>query len=220
MDAIDFSMFAAHDAIYLSYIYDEIGKEDKANEWREYYNITKEKINELMWDEETGAYYDRCFDGTLTKVLTPASFLPMFANIPTKEQAAKMVKTLTNPELLWTELPLSTIAKNHPTYSTDMWRGGVWLNLNYFAIKGLMNYGYKDLAEELKEKILAAVNKWYKKTGAIFEFFDSADKEIPYKCERKGKPSTPPDWRKHVHSIIDFNWSACFTLMFIQNELY
>lgn len=220
MDAIDFSTFAAHDAIYLSYIYDEIGKEDKANEWREYYNITKEKINELMWDEETGAYYDRCFDGTLTKVLTPASFLPMFANIPTKEQAAKMVKTLTNPELLWTELPLSTIAKNHPTYSTDMWRGGVWLNLNYFAIKGLMNYGYKDLAEELKEKTLAAVNKWYKKTGAIFEFFDSADKEIPYKCERKGKPSTPPDWRKHVHSIIDFNWSACFTLMFIQNELY
>lgn len=220
MDAIDFSTFSAHDALYLSYIYAELGINEKEKQWREYYECTKEKINAMMFDEETGAYYDRLFDGTLTKVLTPVSFLPLFANIPTKEQAAKMVKTLTDKNLLWTELPISTIAKNHPTYSTDMWRGGVWLNLNYFVMKGLMNYGYEDLANELKEKTLAAVNKWYQKTGAIFEFFDSADEIVPYKCERKGKPTTPPDWRKHVHSIIDFNWSACFTLLFIQNELY
>ena len=46
------------------------------------------------------------------------------------------------------------------------------------------------------------------------------DEVYPYQCERKGKPPTPPDWRKQVHSISDFNWSSCFTLMFIQNELY
>lgn len=220
MDAIDFSTFSAHDALYLSYIYNELGNAIKAEEWGNYYENTKSKINSLMWDEKSGAYYDRLFDGTLTGVLTPVSFLPLFAKIPSREQAQKMLKTLTDENLLWTKLPLSTIAKNHPAYSTDMWRGGVWLNLNYFVIKGLLNYGYDDLAYELKEKTLAAVNKWYKKTGAIFEFFDSADEVIPYKCERKGKPTTPPDWRKHVHSIIDFNWSACFTLMFIQNDLY
>lgn len=26
--------------------------------------------------------------------------------------------------------------------------------------------------------------------------------------------------RRHVHSISDFNWSSCFTLLFIQDELY
>ena len=83
-----------------------------------------------------------------------------------------------------------------------------------------MNYGFNDVAEELKNKTLQAVNKWYKKTGAIFEFFDPEDKLVPYACERKGKPTTPPDWRKQVHSIIDFNWSACFIQMFIQNNLY
>ena len=63
--------------------------------------------------------------------------------------------------------------------------------------------------------------KWrYKKTRAIFEFYAPEEGVAPYECKRKGKPSTPPDWRKHVHSIIDFNWSACFTLMFIQDELY
>ena len=63
-------------------------------------------------------------------------------------------------------------------------------------------------------------NKWYKKTGCIFEFYDSQDKVSPLKCDRKGKARKIADWRKQVHAIADFNWSACFTLLFIQNEVY
>ena len=220
MDAMDFSTFLAHDALYLSYIYKEIGDTEKCNKWQSVYESIRLKMNELLWDEESGAYYDRLFNGKLSRVITPTSFLPLFANIPSKEQAKKMIKTLTNPDFLWTKYPLASVAKNHPAYSMDMWRGGVWLNLNYFIIKGLKNYGYNDLAEELKNKTLEMVNAWYQKTGAIFEFYAPEEGVAPYECKRKGKPSTPPDWRKHVHSIIDFNWSACFTLMFIQNELY
>ena len=123
-------------------------------------------------------------------------------------------------DLLWTKLPLSTIATTHPAYSTDMWRGCVWLNHNYFIIKGLTNYGYTDLANEIKNKTLQAVNKWYKKTGCIFEFYDSKDEISPLMCDRKGKARKVPDWRKQVHAIADYNWSACFTILFIQNELY
>lgn len=220
MDAVDFSSFLAHDAEYLSYIYAELGNEQKSKEWKAVCERVKAKINEYLWDEETGAYYDRLMSGELTKVLTPASFFPLFAKVPSKEQAEKMVKTLTDENLLWTEFPLASVSKTHLMYSTDMWRGGVWLNLNYFVIKGLMNYGYDELAKTLVEKSLQTINKWYKKTGAIFEFFDPEDKIVPYACERKGKPTTPPDWRKQVHSIIDFNWSACFAQMFIQGNLY
>ena len=220
MDAMDFSTFLAHDTLYLSYIYNELGDSEKHDKWKAIYERTKEKMNELLWDEETGAYYDRLFSGKLSHVLTPTSFLPLFANIPNAQQAEKMVKLLTDPELLWTENPLASVAKNHPAYSMDMWRGGVWLNLNYFIVKGLKNYGYDELAEELKNKTLEMVDKWYQKTGAIFEFYAPEGEVVPYSCKRKGKPSVPPDWRKHVHSIIDFNWSACFTLMFIQDELY
>lgn len=220
MDAIDFTTFSAHDSLYLSYIYKELGDKMNYDKWQKYYEETSKKINSLMWNEDYGAYFDRLFNGKLTKVLTPASFLPLFANIPTKSQAEKMVKILVDKELLWTELPLSSISKNHPAYSTDMWRGGVWLNFNYFIIKGLLNYGYTEIANELKEKTLTAVNKWYKKTGAIFEFYDSQNKISPLLCDRKGSARKVPDWRKKVHSIVDYNWSACFTLLFIQNELY
>jgi neutral trehalase len=219
-DAMDFTAFQIHDAEYLAKIYQELGNEEKARAWLNDAEEMKKQMNALLWDEDDGVYYDRLEGGEFTKVLTPSSFVPLMAGVPSKEQAEKMVKTLTNPDLLWTKLPLATVAKTHSMYGTDMWRGGVWLNLNYFIIKGLYKYGYNEIAEELKTKTLEAVHKWYKKTGVIYEFYDSKDEIYPYQCERKGKPTTPPDWRKHVHSISDFNWSSCFTLLFIQDELY
>lgn len=220
-DAMDFSAFEAHDAEYLAKIYRELGNEERAAHWDGVYARLKEQINNLLWDEEDGVYYDRLVDsGKFTKVLTPASFFPMMAGIPSKEQAERMVKVLTDPNLLWTPNPIPTVAKNHPMYSTEMWRGGVWINMNYLCMKGLARYGYNDLVKEWEEKILKMVEKWYKKAGAIFEFYDPEDKVAPYECHRKGVPTTPPDWRKHVHSIVDFHWSNCFTLMFIQGETY
>ena len=220
MDAVDFSVFAAHDALYLSYIFKELGEKAKSEKWEKIYVGIKDKINELMWDEEDGVYYDRLFDGHLSEVLTPVSFLPLFAGIPSKEQAERMIKVLTDKSLLWTEFPLSSVAKTHSTYSTDMWRGGVWLNYNYFIIKGLQNYGYNALATELRTKTLENVNKWFEKTGCIFEFYDPENKIAPLFCERKGKQPKIPDWRVHVHPISDFNWSASFTILLIQNEIY
>lgn len=106
---------------------------------KEYSDYIKSQINALLWDEDDGVYYDRLKNGKFTKVLTPSSFFPLMAGIPSKEQAAKMVKVLTNPNLLWTKISLATVAKTHPMYGTDMWRGAAWLNINYFIYCGLKN---------------------------------------------------------------------------------
>lgn len=220
VDAVDFSVFLARDSLYLSYIFNELGDMEKAKEWECNYENLKQKINDLLWDENDGVYYDRTFSGKFSRVMTPVCFLPMFANIPSKEQVEKMINVLTDENLFWTEYPIPSVAKTHPTYSTDMWRGGVWLNINYFIMTGLKNYGYDKIAEELRAKTLAMVDKWYNKTGSIFEFYAPEGEVAPYLCERKGKPINPPDWRKHVHSIMDYNWSACFTFLLIQNKFY
>ncbi len=220
MDAVDFSTFACNDARYLSYIFNELGEEKKAKKWQDISNVLKEKINELLWDERDGVYYDRLFGGEFSKILTPSSFFPLMANIPSKERAAKMVRALTDENLLWTKNPLATVAKSHPTFSNGMWRGGVWLNLNYFIIIGLKNYGYDDIANELKEKTLQMVYKWYQKTGTVSEFYDPTDKVPPYMCDRKGPQPKTPDWRKKMHAINDFNWSSCFTMLLLQDIIY
>ena len=216
MDCVDFSTYFALDTKCLSLIYQELGDDENANKWNEISNQFKNNIQTLLWDENDSVYYDRLFSGKLTKVLTPSSFLPMFANISSEEQVQKMVKVLTDENLLWSKAPLASISQKDLRFSNDMWRGGVWVNINYFIIKGLKDYGYIDISEKLRIQTLDMINKWYKKTGCIFEFFDPHDEVSPFMCHRKGEPTKIPDYRRHVHSISDYNWSASFAILLIQ----
>ena len=218
MDCIDFSTYFALDTEILSKIERELGREDEARHWEEISKRAKHEIQNLLWDEEDGVYYDRLFSGKRTKVLTPSSFLPLFAGISSKEQAERMVEVLTRGDELWSTFPLASISQKDPRFSNDMWRGGVWLNINYFIVSGLRRYGFEDLSRKLRDITLEKVNEWYLKTGTIFEFYDPKDEVAPFYCHRKGEPTPEPDYRKHVHSISDYNWSACFTMLLIQGE--
>lgn len=216
MDAFDFSTYLCNDAKYLSWIYNELGDTENAEYFKGVHESVKEKINATFWSEEDGLYYDCLFDGTLTKVATHSSFLPMFAGICTQAQAEKMVKALLNEKRFWTKMPVPSIPKDSEFYDIDMWRGCTWLNLNYFIMLGLRKYGFDKIAEEFRAKVLASVNKWYEETGNIFEFYDADDEICPFRLKRKGEQPEKTDYRTHIHSITDYNWSSCFTMLLIQ----
>lgn len=220
MDAIDFSTHLCNDARYLSMIYEELGDGENAAYFRSVHESVKAKINESLWCEEDGLYYDRLFSGELTRVATPSSFLPMMAGICSQEQAEKMVKVLLDEKRFWTAMPVPSMPKDSEFYDIDMWRGCSWLNLNYFTMLGLLKYGFTDVANELRERTLKTVLKWYEKTGNVFEFYDADDEICPFRLKRKGEQPEKTDYRQHIHSITDYNWSSCFTLMFIQNIYY
>lgn len=219
MDAVDFSVYLCNDAKYLALIYEALGDSENATYFKNVHEGVKEKINALLWSEKDGLYYDRTFNGSLTGVATPASFLPMFAGLCSKERADRMVKVLLDEKRFWTALPVPTMPKDSPHYEKDMWRGCSWLNINYFLILGLRKYGYVDVANELREKTLNTVLKWYNKTGNIFEFYDADDEVCPFYLNRKGPQPATPDYREHVHAITDYNWSACLTELLI-NKIY
>ena len=124
-----------------------------------------------------------------------------------------MLKVLLDEKRFWTKMPVPTIPRNNEIYDIDMWRGCSWLNINYFIMVGLKNYGYMDVVEELRTRSLNSVQKWYEKTGNVFEFYDADDEICPFNLKRKGEQPEKPDYRVHVHSITDYNWSACFILL-------
>lgn len=217
LDAIDCACFLAYDCRCLSEIYRLLGDAQEAERFSSIAEKTAEKINELLWDENLGAYCDRGFSGELTGVLTNASFLPLFAGVCSGRRAARLVSLLEDPTLFKTPLPVPSVARNHRDYGTDMWRGGVWLNYNYMIILGLRRYGYHALADAIKNQTLQSVNRWFETQGGIFEFYDAQDETSPLLLNRKGPQPSVPDYRLHYHAISDFNWSACFTMLMIQN---
>ena len=130
-----------------------------------------------------------------------------------------MVKVLLDENRFWTAMPVPTMPKDSEYFDVDMWRGCSWLNINYFLILGLRKYGYMEIAEELRKRTLDSVYKWYQETGNIFEFYDTDNHICPFHLKRKGNRLEQPDYRKCIHSITDYNWSACFIELLI-NEIY
>ncbi len=127
-------------------------------------------IKSHMWNEKMGCYTDcRADTHTCSDVLSPASFMPLFIGIATAEQAEKMAKVCADPEKFFPGMP--TVSYDHPRYSqSDYWRGPVWLNVAYFALKGLKDYGHEEVADAIRQQLL----DWCaEEKRGIYEYYDS-----------------------------------------------
>ena len=218
LQAIDFSCFMANDTKNMKKIAEELNDCDSAEFYGKWHEEIKKCINCKLWDEETEFYYD--YDTTnkkLSKIMSVASFLPLFSGVCDEEKAKKLVSHLTNPDMFYTEFPIPSIAKNDPTFGTDMWRGPVWLNYNYMIIEGLANYNYDNIADDITKKMIDTVNNWYKCTGSVFEFYDSENKLVPSRFNRKGATIEPYDFMARYQSIKDYGWSCALVFDILHN---
>ncbi len=210
--AIDFSCYMANDLRYMKKIADELGDTDSAEVLGSWYDKIKADINNTLWCEDDGFYYDYDIgNDCYSKVESVSSFLPLFAGICDGSKAESLVAHLKNPESFYTPFPVPSISKKDKSFGSDMWRGPVWLNYSYMIIKGLRDYGYSDFADELKTKTLDTVDLWYKRTGTVYEFYDSENSIPPFCFNRKGAVHEPYDFRVKYQTIRDYGWSITLT---------
>ena len=144
-------------ALYLAKIADLIGRSDEAKAWQERYEALKAEVNALYWDEKDGAYYDiLSHDFSKVRVLTPASFWPALAGMPTPERMSRMSAHLRNPDTLGGEMPTPSVARNDKAFDPKggYWRGGVWMPTTYMTVKALDAYGDYALAREVSRKVI------------------------------------------------------------------
>lgn len=169
-----------------------LGYAEDAALWKEKEENLTKLINEKLWDEKQKSYVDvNRFTGEASTVLSPASFMPLFIEIASKERAELMNKLAVDTNKFYSGMP--TVAYDNPEYSQTYWRGPTWLNTAYFAAKGLKNYRFKT-GDEIKNTILNWIDK--DKRG-IFENYDSKTGEGLY--------------------APNFSWSCVFVIEFICN---
>ena len=108
-----------------------------------------------------------------------SSFLPLWAGIPTKEQAERIVKeNLLDEKSFWAPYGVRSLSKYEKMYrlvgtgNPSSWQGGVWILSNYFVFKALLRYGYKKEADELATKTLDLLAMDLEKNGAFHEYYD------------------------------------------------
>lgn len=124
---------------------------------------TRDGINTKLWDADRKMYGD--YDGIANQRIvtnTVAQFIPLFAGIPSADKADLIAQKLTSPEYWPADggYPLCSVAMNDDAFEPErMWRGPVWVNTNWFAIRGLQRYGYTQVARALTERTLELVYK-------------------------------------------------------------
>lgn len=152
-------------ALYISRLYEQLGRNAESQKWKAVYERIKLTVNRYYWDEQDGFYYD--IDRETMKPLkiqTPASFWAMMAEISSRKQAAKMVAKVKDKNVFGGIVPWVTLARNDADFDKTggYWRGGVWLPVAYMGIKSLQKYGYLDLAYNNAYSIISHMDKTYR----------------------------------------------------------
>ncbi len=215
LDAVDFSTFAARDMAYVARISRKLGDVDKAEAWKARAEAMSQRIHAVLWDPQDGFYYDRAMDGSWSRVRAVSGLLPLLLDDLPAERVDALLGTIRDPRHFRTAFPLPSVAASDPEHSTDLWRGGTWLNMNYLVHCGLRMQGRAEDARTLAEQSLAYVNKYYEQYGVLFEFYDSTDRLPPPACDRKGPHQEPYDIRRKMDSIRDYHWTAAMTALFL-----
>lgn len=148
-------------------IYAMLGDQVTAAKWNKRAEERANKINKYMWNESLGYYFDYNFKRhRLRPYVYATTFYPLWAGIASKDQADAVVSNL--PNLLAAGGIVTSTYR--PKLQWDAPFG--WAPMQYFAVKGLNHYGYKDLAKEVASRFVNTVNVGYKQAHTLFEKYD------------------------------------------------
>ena len=208
-DAVDLNCFAANECQRLELMAKELGLNEDAEQWRRRNMDLIYRINERLWNDEDGFYYDRRGDGSWVEVKTVDDFLPLFSGVANSRRATVLVGDhLMNSKEFWPDFPIPSVAINESKFELDMWRGPTWINYNSLIIHGLQRYGYEELAQELTKRTVRELCRWRAERSSIYEFYDPFGKTAPQDLMRKGRVRSWPG--DGIPVISDFFWSSSF----------
>lgn len=162
----------------MAVIASKLQRKDEAENFSIQAKELSNRINEILWDEESGFYYDRNeATGETTMVKSISGFAPLWSKVASEEQAKVLVENhLKNPMEFRTQYPVPTYAVDEIDYYQGSktgecnWRGSSWVPTNYIMVHGLRTYGYDSIASEIAYKTFDMV---LNKNRTNREFFNA-----------------------------------------------
>jgi hypothetical protein len=141
----------------LALMAEALGMEAEAAMWRRRAASIVRRMIEDFWDAEAGLFR-ALHDEQPVPVVTPFNLYPLWSGQLPDDIRDRLIAHLTDPDEFWGEIPIPSVARNDPHHDPEtMWRGPVWVNINYIFVEALRQVGEHDLAQSLLEKTLALI---------------------------------------------------------------
>ncbi len=155
-----------------------MGMTQEAAHYRQQAQQHTARMLETLWDERRG-YFNALYQGQPIEVFTPFQLLPLWIGSLPERINARLIAHLTNPQTFWDKWALATVALNDPKFDADqMWRGPVWVNINYLFIEALLRVGRPELADKLRRNTLDLVMQ----RSDIYEYYNPITAARPPKA--------------------------------------
>lgn len=208
MDAVDFNSFIALECEILAEFARMLDLEADAVKWQTMKERICRLISSRLWSDEFGFFVDYDLESDAqSPILASSGFLPLICGAASDAQAKRLAKHLSDARMFGTAFPVPSIAaKDTEHYEKDMWRGPVWINLNWLIANGLDRYGLSEAASVIRERTMREIERCCENYGTLFEFYDDRGEIAPPKLLRKGKcaPQENP-----FHQVFhDYGWTA------------
>lgn len=160
-ESVDLNAYLYAEKGFLKLMATELGKSEDEKALTKEASDLKDYIHDNMYDEETGFFYDLQIndDGSKKMLLVSRGkgtegWLPLWANLATKEQAEQVKNNMIDEEKFNTYVPFPTASKDNGKFSpSKYWRGPVWLDQALFGVEALQNYGFDTEATEMTKKL-------------------------------------------------------------------
>ena len=200
-ESVDLNSYLYAEKKFLLEMAKVLGLKDDVVLFEKDVSVLKERIQTQFYDQETGWFYDTSIDGEeFIQVMGCEGWIPLWAEVATKEQAETVKKNMMNPSYFNTKVPFQTLSASHPDFKPNRgyWRGPNWLDQAYFGVKGLHNYGYHDEAYKATYKLIHNAEGVLAKGASIRENY---------------QPITGEGLESQ-----NFSWSAAHYLLLLLNE--
>jgi len=159
----------------LAVMAEALGMDAEGAMWRRRAAAIVRRMIGDFWDEEAGLFRALHNDEPIP-VVTPFNLYPLWTGQLPDHIRDRLIAHLTDPDEFWGECVIPSVARNDPHFDPEtMWRGPVWVNINYFFIEALRLVGEHGLARILLQKTLDLVMSH----PSIYEYYNAETGEPP-----------------------------------------
>lgn len=165
------------DGLYaLSRLAQEAQDKNLENWAKEQAERTKKALIRKCYDKDAGLFWDLLGkDEKPSKAKTIISLMPLILPDLPQDIVKNLVRHLSNEKEFLTSYPIATVSRDEETFLQDtqtlirdfIWRGPSTMNMNWFLVHALRQYGYNDIAESIVKKSREMVEH-----EGFWEFYD------------------------------------------------
>jgi glycogen debranching enzyme len=167
----------------------------------------KDAINDRLWDDQTGFYYDLSGDGSFLLHKSYSGLVPLIAGVVPDERLPAVLGALRDEQQFLGPAGVRSMSADSPLYLPGVaghginsnWRGPVWVPINYLLIEAVAEID-QSLAADLRDRLVGAVEADWQQSGRFHEFFDGDT--------GAGLGADAQSWTMLVANLIAEGWPA------------